>query len=439
MQAFLGIGAALVGLVGVLLPHPAEFDETGLLATQAASFICGAALLLAGGRVPIWTLHGMPVVATLLTTLSIIFTSDPTSAYAMFYLWVGLYSFYFLSRFEAVLQIAFVIVSYATALAILDGGGSSSPSESEVHHLVVLTGTLVVGGSLLLYLRSRLEDLMGRLSDAARTDLLTDLPNTRSLRDTLTVELERARLGNSKVSVLVLNLDRFKAVNQSLGHRTGDELLRQIATLFQEATRRIDTVARTGPTEFTIVMPESAETDAYLLAEQLLARVRRGFREEFMPMTTSAGIATYPTHAATVEELVKLAEQALEAAKMLGRDRAVVSSPEVQEVLAGTIRRPLDAPAHLATMVSLAEALDLRDSGTAEHSKQVGTYAEIIARELGLSDYRAERVRLAGILHDIGKVGVPDAILCKAGPLDEGEWDEMRKHPEIGARILGTR
>lgn len=127
VQAFLGIGAALVGLVGVLLPHPAEFDETGLLATQAASFICGAALLLAGGRVPIWTLHGMPVVATLLTTLSIIFTSDPTSAYAMFYLWVGLYSFYFLSRFEAVLQIAFVIVSYATALAILDGGGSSSP------------------------------------------------------------------------------------------------------------------------------------------------------------------------------------------------------------------------------------------------------------------------------------------------------------------------
>ena len=185
----------------------------------------------------------------------------------------------------------------------------------------------MVAGAPLLYLRGRVERLMGRLSDAARTDLLTYLPNSKALHEMLTTELERARLGGSKVSVLVTDLDRFKAVNEALGHKTGDELLRRIGQLYTEATRRIDIVARTGPTEFTIVLPESEQTDAYLLAEKLLARVRRGFRDEFMPLTTSVGIATYPTHAATVEELVKLAEQAVDAAKLLGRDRAVVSSP----------------------------------------------------------------------------------------------------------------
>ena len=437
-QALLGIGAALVGLVGVLLPHPAEFDEAGLLATQALSFAFGVALIAWAGRIPAWVLHATPACATLLTTASILFSGDSTSAYPMFYIWVGLYAFFLLPRGEAALQIGFAIANYIFAVAVLDGP-STVPLDTEVHHLVMLAGTLVVGGALLLYLRRRVEELMGRLGEAARLDLLTELPNAQALREGLTKELERARLAGKKVSVIVLDLDRFKSVNEHLGHRIGDEVLRRVGAMMRDATRSIDTVARTGPTEFTVVMPESGEDDAYLVSEQLLARIRRGFRDEFAPLTASIGIATFPSHAVGVEELIKLAEQALSAAKHLGRDRAVVSSREVNEVLSGILRRPLDTQAHLATLVSLAEALDLRDSGTAEHSKRVGDCAEQIARELGLSDYRTERVRLAGILHDIGKVGVPDSILCKAGPLDETEWEEMRKHPEIGARILGTR
>ena len=437
-QAALAFGAAAIGLAGVLLPHPSGFDEAGLVAIQIGSLAIGIVLLGFAGRVPVLALRFLPFTAIAMTTLAIWFTGDATSAYALFYLWPSMYAFYFLSRTEVALTIAFAVANYAVAL-IAVGSSATNPAADEVHHLVVLTGTLVVAGWLLLYLRGSVERLMGRLSDAARLDLLTDLPNTRALHDTLQTELERARLAGSKVSVLVVDLDRFKAVNEALGHRTGDELLRQVGATIREATRRIDTVARTGPTEFTVAMPESDETDAYLVAEQLLARVRRGFRDEFMPLTASVGIATFPTNAVDVEELVKLAEQALEAAKLLGRDRAVVSSPEVVEVLSGTLRRPVDAPTHLATMVALAEALDLRDSGTAAHSQRVGQIAQTVAKELGLSDARVERVRLAGILHDIGKVGVPDSILCKAGPLDEGEWEEMRKHPEIGARILGTR
>jgi putative nucleotidyltransferase with HDIG domain len=95
-----------------------------------------------------------------------------------------------------------------------------------------------------------------------------------------------------------------------------------------------------------------------------------------------------------------------------------------------------DEDKHLVTLMSLAEAVDIRDGGTAAHCQNVGRYAAALARELGLSDEMVERVRCAGVLHDLGKIGVPDSVLQKPGPLSEREWVEMRKHPEIGAHIL---
>ncbi len=380
----------------------------------------------------------MPAGGTLLVSANVVLTGDATSAFALFYLWVAIYSFYFLSRREAALQIGFAVANYLFVVAAI-GEPSSVPVHAEMAHVTILIGTFLATALPMFFLRGKVEALWGRLVDAAHTDLLTGLLNARGTHEALTTELERARLNRSSVSVLICDLDRFKRVNEQLGRHTGDELLRRIGSMFDEATRRIDTVGRTAATEFTIVIPSSNESDAYLVAEQLLARVRRGFRDEFMPLTTSIGIATYPNHAVTVEEILKRGDEALYAAKVLGRDRAVVFSPEVPEVLSGTHgRRPQDDQTHLTTMLSLAEAIDHRDTGTAGHS-QTGRYAELTARELGLPEQRVERVRLAGILHDVGKIGVPDSILRKPGPLDEGEWDEMRRHPEIGARILGSR
>ena len=117
------------------------------------------------------------------------------------------------------------------------------------------------------------------------------------------------------------------------------------------------------------------------------------------------------------------ADGALHAAKALGRDRAVIYSPEVTSVLgAVTGRRNVETQAQLATVLSLAEALDQRDSGTARHSQTVGRLCEMMARELGMDEDRVQRLRLAGILHDIGKIAVPDSILCKPGPLTDDEW-----------------
>src|SRR4029453_13692176 len=95
-----------------------------------------------------------------------------------------------------------------------------------------------------------------------------------------------------------------------------------------------------------------------------------------------------------------------------------------------------DGQLQLATVIALAEALDIRDTGTGQHSHTVGRYAELMARELGFEEERVERVRLAGVLHDIGKIGISDRVLSKPGPLDAEEWQEMHTHPEIGARLL---
>ena len=116
----------------------------------------------------------------------------------------------------------------------------------------------------------------------------------------------------------------------------------------------------------------------------------------------------------------------------------MISSAEVPGILARAPRGREEAHVELATLLSLAEALDVRDSGSATHCQRVGRYSELIARELGLPPDSVERVRIAGILHDVGRVGVPDELLAKEGPLDEEEWHWVRSHPEIGARMLDT-
>jgi putative nucleotidyltransferase with HDIG domain len=152
----------------------------------------------------------------------------------------------------------------------------------------------------------------------------------------------------------------------------------------------------------------------------------------------SFGIVCHPLHGETGAALLIAADQALYAAKRLGRNRSVISSAEVTGILAGAPRDTEEPHLELGTLLSLAEALDLRDSGTTSHCQRVGRYSEQIARELGMSPETIERVRLAGILHDVGRVGVPDALIAKAGPLSEEEWHWVRSHPEIGARMLET-
>jgi putative nucleotidyltransferase with HDIG domain len=162
--------------------------------------------------------------------------------------------------------------------------------------------------------------------------------------------------------------------------------------------------------------------------------MHRSFVDSAVGVSFSFGVATAPSHGTDALALLHAADSATAAAKDLGGDRTVIYSDEVARTLAQMGHA--SGELQLATVIALAEALDIRDTGTGQHSHTVGRYAELMARELGFDEDSVERIRLAGVLHDIGKIGISDRVLSKPGPLDAEEWQEMYTHPEIGARLL---
>jgi two-component system cell cycle response regulator len=293
---------------------------------------------------------------------------------------------------------------------------------------------LVLAG-LVLHQRRRMAGLRARISEASRNDPLTGLLNRRALEEMLVMELERATRAGRPLSVIVGDLDSFAAVNERQGHAAGDSALQLVARDCLKWKRRIDQAARIGGEEFALLLPETDERGAYIVAERLRRAAHRTFAEAVVPVTISFGVASSPAHGADPVSLLRAAERAVAAAKDLGSDRTVIYSDEVARTLAKP-GEEADGQLQLATVIALAEALDIRDTGTGQHSHTVGRYAELMARELGFEEEHVERVQLAGVLHDIGKIGISDRLLSKPGPLDADEWQEMYTHPEIGARLL---
>jgi diguanylate cyclase (GGDEF)-like protein/putative nucleotidyltransferase with HDIG domain len=283
--------------------------------------------------------------------------------------------------------------------------------------------------------RTRLRALGERIADANRTDPLTGLINRRAFEELLELELERAARAGRPISVIVGDIDGFRAINERHGHAAGDLALQAIAQNALKWKRRIDLAARIGGEEFALLLPETDERGAFIVAERLRRATHRSFVDSGPGVAFSFGVATAPAHAADGVGLLRAADSAAAAAKDLGGDRTVIYSDEVARMLA-EMGGQAGEELQLATVIALAEALDIRDTGTGQHSHTVGRYAEMMARELGLAEERVERVRLAGLLHDIGKIGISDGVLSKPGPLDADEWQEMRTHPEIGARLL---
>jgi diguanylate cyclase (GGDEF)-like protein/putative nucleotidyltransferase with HDIG domain len=312
-------------------------------------------------------------------------------------------------------------------------------AHTDVSFFSIVAGTLATAGLLLTYLRQRVERLMTRLVEASRTDPLTALPNRMGLQLALEREIERARADERAVSLVVIDIDHFKSLNERLGISGADKILQELAVMLKDSTRLIDTVARSGGQEFAVLLPQIDGNGAFLIAEKILSRMRGSMLGSPQGITASAGVAEFPRHSANAAELVAVTDRALQAAKALGRDRTVIYSPEVTSTVGAVAgKRSVESQAQLATVLSLAEALDQRDAYTAKHSQTVGLLCETMARELGLDEVRVQRVHLAGILHDIGKIGVPDSILRKPGILRPEEMEQMRRHPELGARILAS-
>jgi diguanylate cyclase (GGDEF)-like protein len=262
----------------------------------------------------------------------------------------------------------------------------------------------------------------------AEHDPLTGVFNRRDL--SLRIDEARER---GDVAVLICDLDRFKAVNDDLGHDMGDRVLERFGALLREHSGSAGHPVRLGGEEFCVVLPGADGQEAFACAERLRRASRVELQELAPGVTLSVGIATTAAgDLRSARALLMAADRALYMAKRLGRDRTVPYDPSMPSI---PQRRRGKRTEQLSAVLLLAEALDLRDGGTASHSRTVAQYAELTGRALGLGQERIERLRVAGALHDIGKIGVADAILRKPGSLTGPEWEEMRRHAELGAQI----
>jgi diguanylate cyclase (GGDEF)-like protein len=274
------------------------------------------------------------------------------------------------------------------------------------------------------------------LRHLAEHDPLTGLRNRRGLEPRIAAEIADAGPSGA-ISVLVCDIDHFRRVNDTLGPEGGDDVLRRFAALLRRFTRVVsDVPTRLGGEEFAVVLRDTDRAGALGVAERLRTAVREEFADLPVEVAVSIGLAASGTDLSTADELLRGANRALHAAKRLGRDRSVPYHPRTLELVDSMKAEGAGGGDQLAAAILLAETLDLRDVGTARHSETVGLLAEQTARRLGWSSQRVARLRAAGVLHDIGKLGISDAILHKPAALDEDEWREIRRHPEIGALIL---
>ncbi len=433
IAALLSAVGALICFVGVFVPGDAQHDEDVLLATAAAASLLGAVLLAADERLPAWAFHPVALLATALATAAAYGWGSGSAYGPLLYVWVAMFVFYVFSRAAAFVHLGLMAAALAVVLALED------PAENPLDGWLATVLTLLGTGLFVSMMRARLDALIGRLREAAHHDPLTTLLNRRGFQQVFDIELERARRADQALSLIVGDLDRFKRVNDEHGHAAGDAVLRRVADAIGGAKRGFDSAARIGGEEFAVLAPDCDEHGAYMLAERMRAAVHEASTGDEEGLTISFGISTFPIHGQSADGLLRTADHALYAAKQLGRNRSVISSEEVPGILAG--RRSGDndeAHVELAALLHLAEALDVRDTGSASHCRRVGRFAELTARELGLAPEAVERVRLAGILHDVGRVALPDGVFAKEGPLTEDEWTWVRAHPAVGARMVET-
>ena len=271
-------------------------------------------------------------------------------------------------------------------------------------------------------------------------DGLTELLNHRAFQMRLEEEAARARRTGYTLSLLMIDLDNFGAINNRLGHQAGDTTLIAVAAALRATMRASDIAARYGGDEFALILPETTMDEALTLAErvgQALQRQRIEHRGIGIAIDASIGVAALPLHAMTREGLVAAADQAAYAAKRAGKGR--VCRPEEAALALDQEPTALVAQlehANMATVEALAAAVDAKDPYTRGHSVRVSTRAALLARAMGLSPSDVARVQLAGVLHDVGKIGVPDAILTKPGALTPEEFAIIKEHPVTGERML---
>jgi len=324
-----------------------------------------------------------------------------------------------------------------------------------------------------------------KAQEQAITDGLTGVKTHRFFMEALSSEWKRSSRAGRSFALVLMDLDRFKFVNDFYGHLEGDLVLQRVGQILETNCRRSDVVARYGGDEFVILMPETTMEQARQLSSKLRGWVAADPLLREKNISASFGIASYPLHGSSPQELIQVADASMYLSKHQGgntvstadhvdptearrwkRDvleaylgvtlkRLFATGPEAFDEIYQRLRQFSDSlppgeasglagaggpsalpQSILDTVTSLAYAIDAKDQYTQGHSQKVSAYAALLAEAVGLSEPEVEEIRLGAVLHDVGKVGIPEQILNKSGPLNPEEWEIMKSHVIYGGQLL---
>lgn len=293
----------------------------------------------------------------------------------------------------------------------------------------------------------------------ATIDGLTTLFNHRTAQEKLAEQLRVAERYQRKLSLIMLDVDHFKAINDNHGHQAGDAVLKAVAKLIRTACRDVDIPARYGGEEFLLILPEVNQEGAAVLAERIRTRLEDEkilYEDLEITVTASFGIASFPDDSKNQDQLIELADRALYMSKRMGRNQVHIArdllfqkyipkdskqATTIKSATDTTVAQEIEAADEHASEVvdmikSLATSLYSRSEYNKVHHLETTRFAELLAKVYGLAEPEIEQVRVATLLHDVGLLSVPDEIINKQGPLTEEEFSILRKHPEMGADLL---
>ena len=307
-------------------------------------------------------------------------------------------------------------------------------------------------------------ELKDKAGKYANTDTLTGLYNHRGFQELLASELQKAEESNSCLSIIMLDVNNISKINRELGHAKGDEVIKLLAEKVKQNIRSKDNAGRYGGDEIAVILPDTNTADAKYLAEYITYTLSCCFVDDVGPVKVSVGISTYPECSKDQEKLLILAEQAMFISRSKGYKEgmsAIISSSDFNfwdddalnsfaEVIAKRHSQlginfedelvhkfnneQIISQNHLMEMVtSLAGAIDAKDPYTKGHSTSVSRYSEALARAINLPENEVQRIALGALLHDVGKIGIPENVLKKPSRLSDEEWEIMKQHPTIGA------
>src|SRR5579872_3639071 len=315
-----------------------------------------------------------------------------------------------------------------------------------------------------------------RLQQQSITDGLTGIKTRRFFWESLTSEWKRASRSGRPFSVVLIDLDKFKEVNDSLGHLEGDLVLARVGRLLEQKCRQSNVVARYGGDEFIILMPETGVEQAQILAERLRLWLSTDPMLQEHHITGSFGVASFPVHGLSVEDIIRVADSGMYVSKHAGGDRVstadefavdetgAVQRQQISAFVEGFLQREHTGPEHLEELLNtlkklsheesgeedysahvlresieaLTRAAELREMSAAGHGEMVARYCELMARALGSSPEDVDDLAYVARVHDVGKIFVPDRILNKTGPLSEDEFYFVKLHAHVGAEIVAT-